>query len=116
MGIVVYFLFLKVLRCFSSLRSPRPPMDSVDDDPLDAGRVSPFGNLRVSGCLLLTEDYRRRTASFIGSVYQGIHHGLLVFFPARLTLFRALPCMLLTLRCPRCTLIGEVYSLRDRRA
>lgn len=73
-------------------------MDSVDDDPLDAGRVSPFGNLRVSGCLLLTEDYRRRTASFIGSVYQGIHHGLLVFFPARVVIFRALPCVLLTLR------------------
>ena len=58
-------------------------MYSVYGDPHNEGRVSPFGNLRVSGCLLLTEDYRRRTASFIGSVYQGILHGLLVFFPVR---------------------------------
>ena len=76
-------------------------MDSANDDPLDAGRVSPFGNLRVSGCLLLTEDYRRRTASFIGSVYQGIHHGLLIFFPARVAILRALPFLLLTFRCLR---------------
>ena len=58
-------------------------MYSVYGDLHNEGRVSPFGNLRVSGCLLLTEDYRRLTASFIGSVYQGILHGLLVFFPVR---------------------------------
>ena len=54
-GIIVYFLFLEVLRCFSSLRSP--PYSCMDDRPSD-GRVVPFGNPRVKGYLLLTAAYR----------------------------------------------------------
>ena len=51
-GIIVYFLFLRVLRCFSS---PRSPHDSV---MMTAGRVVPFGNPRVKGHLHLTAAYR----------------------------------------------------------
>ena len=52
---LVYFLFLQVLRCFSSLRSP--PCISTDDSPSDC-RVVPFGNLRITGHLHLPEAYR----------------------------------------------------------
>ena len=50
-----YFLFLKVLRCFSSLGSP--PYLGMDTCP--SGRwVVPFGNPRVTGYLHLTAAYR----------------------------------------------------------
>ena len=44
-----YFLFLRVLRCFSS---PRSPLLKGDDRP-SACRVVPFGNLRIKGHLRL---------------------------------------------------------------
>ena len=50
-----YFLFLRVLRCFSSPRSP--PRHGADDRPSD-GRVVPFGNPGVKGHLRLTRAYR----------------------------------------------------------
>ena len=54
-GIIVYFLFLEVLRCFSSLGSPH--RKSSDDRPSD-GRVVPFGNPRIKGHLHLRAAYR----------------------------------------------------------
>ena len=50
-----YFLFLQVLRCFSSLRSP--PSKSKDSRP-SAGWVVPFGNPRINGHLHLPAAYR----------------------------------------------------------
>ena len=50
------FLFLEVLRCFSSLRSPPQP-DVVDDRP-SGGRVVPFGDPRINGHLHLPAAYR----------------------------------------------------------
>lgn len=47
-GIAVCFLFLEVLRCFSSLGWPLRPMDSAGDYLGLPGRVAPFGNPRVS--------------------------------------------------------------------
>ena len=52
---LVYFLFLQVLRCFSSLRSPL--YTNTDDWP-SARRVVPFGNPRIKGYLLLPGAYR----------------------------------------------------------
>ena len=52
---LVYFLFLEVLRCFSSLRSPL--YLSRDNRP-SACWVVPFGNLGVKGYLHLTRAYR----------------------------------------------------------
>ena len=49
-----YFLFLRVLRCFSS---PRSPLTLSDDRP-SACRVVPFGNLRIKGHLHLHGAYR----------------------------------------------------------
>ena len=54
-GIISYFLFLEVLRCFSSLRSPL--YLSRDNRP-SACWVVPFGNLGVKGHLHLTRAYR----------------------------------------------------------
>ena len=50
-----YFLFLQVLRCFSSLRSP--PYYGMDSRP-SACWVVPFGNPRIKGHLHLPEAYR----------------------------------------------------------
>ena len=53
-----FFLFLRVLRCFSSPGSPCIPMDSVCSNRGLLGQVSPFRNPRVKGYLLLTVAYR----------------------------------------------------------
>ena len=53
-----FFLFLLLLRCFSSEGFLHIPMYSVYDAGFLSRRVSPFGNLRVYGYLLLTAAYR----------------------------------------------------------
>ena len=54
----VFFLFLRLLRCFSSPGSLRTPMDSVYGDWGMLSRVSPFRNLRINGYVLLPVAYR----------------------------------------------------------
>ena len=54
----IFFLFLRLLRCFSSPGSLRIPMDSVYGDGGLLRRVSPFRHLRVTGYLLLTAAFR----------------------------------------------------------
>ena len=49
-----YFLFLRVLRCFSS---PRSPHVSHGDRP-SACRVAPFGHIRINVCLRLPVHFR----------------------------------------------------------
>ena len=53
-----FFLFLRVLRCFSSPGSPPCTMDSCMDDRGLPCRVSTFGYLRIDGCLLLPAAFR----------------------------------------------------------
>ena len=53
-----FFLFLSLLRCFSSGGSLCIPMYSVCSDRGLLCRVSPFRNPRVNGYLLLTVAYR----------------------------------------------------------
>ena len=53
-----FFLFLRVLRCFSSPGSPPYVMDWRMDDWGLLSRVSPFRNLRITGYLLLPAAYR----------------------------------------------------------
>ena len=53
-----FFLFLRVLRCFSSPGSPCMTMYSPCSDRGLLCRVSPFRNRRVNGYLLLTAAYR----------------------------------------------------------
>ena len=52
------FLFLQVLRWFTSLGLLLPPMDSVTDSRGSLGRVAPFGDPRISDCLRLPGAYR----------------------------------------------------------
>ena len=52
-GITVCFLFLPLLRCFSSRRSPR-----LYGSTSSMYWVAPFGNLRINGHLHLPEAYR----------------------------------------------------------
>ena len=54
----VFFLFLRVLRCFSSPGSLPYVMDWRMDDRGVLCRVSPFRDLRIKGYLLLPEAYR----------------------------------------------------------
>ena len=53
-----FFLFLRLLRCFSSPGSPCMPMDSAYSGRSSSCRVSPFRHLRVLGYLLLTAAFR----------------------------------------------------------
>ena len=53
-----FFLFLRLLRCFSSAGSPHAAMDLPHDDRGFHGRVSPFGHRRVTGYLLLSAAFR----------------------------------------------------------
>ena len=53
-----WFLFLRVLRCFSSPGSPRNAMDSRYAPWLFTMGVSPFGNPRIEAYLQLPVAYR----------------------------------------------------------
>ena len=57
-GIICYFLFLRLLRCFSSPGSPCMVMDSPCSDGGFLRRVSPFGYLRINGHLHLPAAFR----------------------------------------------------------
>ena len=54
----VFFLFLRLLRCFSSPGSLPYVMDWRMDGWSPSSRVSPFRHLRVNGYLLLTAAFR----------------------------------------------------------
>ena len=57
-GIIFYFLFLRLLRCFSSPGSPRMAMDSPCADGGLLRRVSPFRYLRINVYLPLPAAFR----------------------------------------------------------
>ena len=61
------FLFLKVLRCFSSPRWPPAPMDSVPDPAGLPRGVSPFGHLRVKACSAAHRSLSQPATSFVAS-------------------------------------------------
>jgi hypothetical protein len=63
------FLFLWVLRCFSSPGALRQPIYSDGDAVGSRQRVSPFGNPRIGACSRLPEAYRSdpRPSSALGA-------------------------------------------------
>ena len=68
------FLFLRVLRCFTSPRSLQNPMCSGTGNwPLNASWVSPFGHPRITAWLPTPRGLSQAPTSFIGSWYQDIH-------------------------------------------
>ncbi len=62
-----YFLFLQVLRCFSSLRLP-----PLRDNRSSTYWVVPFGNLRVIRSFAPNRSLSQLTTSFFASESQGI--------------------------------------------
>ena len=64
------YLFLQVLRCFTSLRTLRT--NAVP--PHDGWWVSPFRNPRIKALLAAPRGLSQPHTSFIGPVCQGIHH------------------------------------------
>ena len=67
-----WFLFLELLRCFSSLGSP--PFSYIFREGYPCGWVSPFGHSRIKACLPAPRDFTQATTSFIACNRQGIHH------------------------------------------
>ena len=69
------FLFLRLLRCFNS---PGYRLTSLCIQLADAlsstGRVYPFGDPRVKGCLPPHRSLSQAATSFIVFLCQGIHH------------------------------------------
>ncbi len=65
------FLFLRLLRCFSSPGSPRILMDWVCGGWGLPSRVSPFRHPRISSCAA-PRGFSQLVASFVGSQCQGI--------------------------------------------
>ena len=52
-----------------------PPFQlSLDGNAPSAHWVSPFGDLRIAGCLSPPRSFSQIAASFIGSQRRGIHH------------------------------------------
>ena len=72
-GITICFLFLQVLRCFSSLGWH--PSQGI---PASPGWVSPFGNPRITGYYAPPRGLSQPIASFIASESQGIRRTPLV--------------------------------------
>ena len=74
------FLFLWVLRCFTSPRSLYPPYIFRRESPgriATPGGVSPFGDPRIEVRLSTPRGLSQIATSFFGSRCQGIHHLLL---------------------------------------
>ena len=81
-----WFLFLALLRCFSSGGSPHIPIDSVYDDKTF---LLPDCSIRIptDRCLLTAHrGFSQFVASFIGSWCQGIPLALFVAWPYMITI------------------------------
>ena len=73
-----YFLFLRVLRCFSSPGSPHSPMDSVNDNaalPALRSRIRTSADL---GSFAAPRSFSQLVTSFFGAMYLGILRMLFV--------------------------------------
>src|SRR5262245_48156581 len=69
------FLFLWVLRCFTSPRSLHTPyFIQARVTGHDSSQVSPFGHPRINARLPTPQGLSQAPTSFIGSRCQGLHH------------------------------------------
>lgn len=76
-----FFLFLRLLRCFNSPGYRLTDLYIQSADHLSStGGVSPFGHLRLTGCLPPPRSLSQAATSFIVSLSQGIHHRPLLRF------------------------------------
>ena len=73
LGNLLRFIFLCLLRCFSSAGTLHP--DSRRGIPdLNFGKISQFGHPRIKACLATPRGLSQPTTSFFGYFSQGIHH------------------------------------------
>jgi hypothetical protein len=80
------FLFLWVLRCFTSPRSLHTPyFIQVQVTGHNSSWVSPFGHPRINARLPTPQGISQAPTSFIGSRCQGIHHVPLITCPQQTT-------------------------------
>ena len=77
------FLFLRVLRCFSS---PGSLPDLRRDSKSSTWRVAPFGYLRIYRIFAPPRSFSQLVTSFIASESQGIHRLPLITFLSNLLL------------------------------
>ena len=82
-----FFLFLRLLRCFSSAAYLRMTMDSSYGAQGLPVRVSPFGHLRINGYLLLPEAFRSlsRPSSALSAKASTLRPSCLTFCDPRFT-------------------------------
>ena len=73
-----WFLFLKVLRCFSSLRLPLYPMYSDKDNCLTTVGLPHSEISDCNGCLSPCQSFSQITTSFFASYRLGIHRMRLI--------------------------------------
>ena len=69
------FLFLRLLRCFSSTGAPPHSIKNENNMGLPYC-VSAFGNLRINICLSTPRSLSQTTTSFFAGFSLGIHHML----------------------------------------
>ena len=83
-GITCCFLFLRLLRCFSSPGSPPYVMDWRMDDTSSSYRVSPFRHLRIKDYLHLPAAFRSlsRLSSALSAKASALRSSLLNLFDA----------------------------------
>jgi hypothetical protein len=70
------FLFLGVLRCFTSPGSPHQPMDSAGDTPASPGVGCPIRRSAAHSLLTAPRGFSQSPTSFIGPWRQGIPRAL----------------------------------------
>ena len=81
---LVWFLFLALLRCFSSGGSPPTTILFTVGWQTFICRVAPFGYPRIYRLLTAPRGFSQLTASFFGSQCQGIPLALFVAWPSSL--------------------------------
>ena len=85
-GIVVYFLFLGVLRCFSSPGYHYQALYiQASVTRHNSCGVSPFGHLRIKVYLATPRSFSQLIASFVGILRQGILCVRLINFLRKVT-------------------------------
>ena len=88
-----YFLFLRLLRCFSSAG-----WLSLRSDTSSMYQVVPFGNLRIYSLCAAPRSLSQLTTSFIASQTQGIHHTPLIALKKLRYILSAPPHLLIVTR------------------
>ena len=76
--IILYFLFLRVLRCFSSPGALHIPMNSVYDDQTLLWPGSPIRISADHNLFAVPRSFSQLTTSFVGVWCLGIHPALFV--------------------------------------